>query len=77
MEYFQFDSSTVEYFDQKCILEKHNIQVNRSSRDSKKKGSGHRLISICKSNNLFILKGRYGHDRNIGEMKFRSTSVID
>ena len=76
-EYFQFDSSTVEYFDQKCVLEKHNIQVNRSSKDSKKNGSGHRLISICKNNNLFILNGRYGHDRNIGEMTFRNTSVID
>ncbi|MCG7875884.1 MAG: reverse transcriptase family protein [Candidatus Thiodiazotropha endolucinida] len=76
-EYFQFDDCTIDFFDQKSVLERHNIQVNRASKDKKKNGSGQRLTDICKNNNLFILNGRYGHDRNVGEMTFRNTSVID
>ena len=32
---------------------------------------------MCKNNNLTILNGRYGHDKQIGAMTFRDTSVID
>ena len=45
--------------------------------DKKKNNSGFRLIDICKINNLSILNGRYGHDKNTGAMTFRDTSVID
>ena len=76
-EYFHFDEGTVEFFDQKCVLEKFQVQINRISMDKKKNNSGFRLIDISKNNNLFILNGRYGQDKNIGAMTFRSTSVID
>lgn len=76
-EYFHFDESTVEFFDQKCVLEKYQVQINRISMDKKKNNSGFRLIDITKNNNLFMLNGRYGQDKNIGAMTFRNTSVID
>ena len=38
---------------------------------------GHKLVDICKNNNLFILNGRMGHDRSIGNLTFRHTSLID
>lgn len=45
--------------------------------DKKKNNSGFRLIEICKNNNLSILNGRFGHDKNKGAMTFRNVSVID
>lgn len=35
------------------------------------------MINICKNNNLSILNGRYGHDKDVGAMTFRETSLID
>lgn len=76
-DHFDFDQETIEYFDQRSILEKHGIQVARVSSDKKKNNSGFRLIDLCKNTNLFILNGRYGQDRDIGAMTFRDVSVID
>lgn len=59
------------------MLEKYKIRLRRVSLDKKKNNSGFRLIDICKINNLSILNGRYGHDKNTGAMTFRDTSVID
>ena len=76
-EYFEFDENTVELFNQKCVLEKYNRQINSVSQDNKINNSDQRLIDICKTNNMFILTDRFGQDRNVGVMTFRNTSVID
>ena len=34
-------------------------------------------MNICKSNNLIILNGRCGKNKNIGKYSFRNISVID
>lgn len=34
-------------------------------------------MEICKNNNLFIANGRIGKDKNIGNLTFRNTSLID
>ena len=34
-EYFEFDEIIVECFNQKCVLEKYNLQINRVSKDNK------------------------------------------
>ena len=36
-EYFElnFDENTVEFFNQNCVLEKYNLQINRVSKDNK------------------------------------------
>lgn len=76
-EHFHFDQQTIDFFDQNCVLEANNIKLNRTSKDKKKNNLGFRLIDICKNDNLFILNGRYGQDRDTGAMTFRDTSVID
>ena len=76
-EYFYFDQDTVEYMDQKCVLEKFGIQICRVSQDAKKNNHGFKIIDLCKTHNLSILNGRYGDDRNVGAMTFRGISVID
>ena len=76
-EHFHFDQQTDDFFDQNCALEKYNLNLKRLSKDKKKNNSGFRLIDMCKNNNLTILNGRYGHDKQIGAMTFRDTSVID
>lgn len=67
----------MNFFYQKALLEKYEIRLQRVSLDKKKNNSGFRLIDICKINNLLILNGRYGHDKNTGAMTFRDTSVIE
>ena len=47
-EYFEFGENTVELFNQKCVSEKYNLQINRVSKDNKINNSGQRLIDICK-----------------------------
>lgn len=56
-EYFDFVENTVQFMNQKCVFEKHNVQINRTSEDNKVNNSGQRLVDICKMCNLFILNG--------------------
>lgn len=74
---FGFDDNLMQFYDQKSILEKIGIQVQRKSMDKKKNNNGDKLIEICKNNSLIILNGRYGKDKNIGRMTFRDISVLD
>ena len=76
-EFFNFDADTIEHMDQKCVLEKYDLQINRSSKDPKKNNHGFKIIDLCKNNNLSILNGRFGEDKNVGAMTFRGLSVID
>ena len=76
-DYFNFDQETINFYDQKCELERLGINVKRNSMHRKKNNSGFRLIDICKNHNLTILNGRFGHDKNKGAMTFRNVSVID
>ena len=76
-KYFDFDESTIEFYDQRCALEKLGVQLRRISKDTKKNNSGFRLIDLCKNHNLTILNGRFGQDKTIGKMTFRNSSVID
>ena len=59
------------------IIENLNIQLCRESKDTKTNARGYTLIDICRSNDLFILNGRYGEDKNVGQFTFRDKSVID
>ena len=49
----------------------------RKSMDTKLNNNGHRLLEVCKNNTLFIVNGRLGKDRHVGNYTFRNTSVID
>ena len=45
--------------------------------DKGKNNFGKLLINLCKGQNLFIINGRVGSDRNIGELTCRNASVVD
>ena len=76
-DFFDFDSATSDFFYQAGKLESYGIPIERNSMDRHTNNIGHKLVDICKNNNLFILNGRMGHDRSIGNLTFRHTSLID
>ncbi|MCW4343918.1 MAG: reverse transcriptase family protein [Candidatus Thiodiazotropha endolucinida] len=53
------------------------MPIQRCSKDTVLNNLGNSLIELCKSNNLCILNGRCGDDKNVGNLTFRNTSVID
>ena len=58
-------------------LENMNIPLKRASKDRKTNSHGLALLDICRNNELFVLNGRLGREKNIGELTFRNTSLID
>lgn len=77
MHHFNFDKEMISHYNVASILEQCNLSKERTSQDKINNNEGNKLIDICKSNNLFILNGRCGTDRNKGAMTFRNLSVID
>ena len=59
------------------ILEELNIPVNRTSQDIVKNQYGNRLLELCKCNDLFIVNGRIGGDKNIGKLTCKNSSIVD
>jgi hypothetical protein len=59
------------------ILEELNIPVNRTSQDIVKNQYGNRLLELCKCNDLFIVNGRIGGDKNIGKLTCKTCSIVD
>ena len=74
---FEFDEETRQFYGQKSALQNIGVQTYRKSMEKKKNTVGYKLLAICKRNNLAILNGRYGKDKNIGRFTFRGLSVID
>lgn len=76
-DHFNFDEETLLFYD--CInsIQSDNCNINRKSKDPKTNNTGYKLIDICKNNNLFILNGRTGRDKNMGKLTFRNQSLID
>ncbi|MEW8546031.1 MAG: endonuclease/exonuclease/phosphatase family protein [Candidatus Thiodiazotropha sp.] len=76
-ETFELDDETINFFNKTTILEQLKIPLNRTSNDTKTNNAGYWLMNVCKNNNLFIVNGRVGKDKNIGNKTFRDQSVID
>ena len=72
-----FDEDTSNFYNQAELLPTLNINQNRVSQDMKTNNNGYKLIDICRNNNLFILNGRFGKDKNLGKFTFRDQSLID
>ncbi|MEW8548196.1 MAG: reverse transcriptase family protein, partial [Candidatus Thiodiazotropha sp.] len=72
-----FDEDTSSFYNQAELLSTLNINKHRASQDVKTNNNGYRLIDICRNNNLFILNGRFGNDKNVGKLTFRDQSLID
>ncbi|MES9884480.1 MAG: hypothetical protein ABW185_26850 [Sedimenticola sp.] len=65
------------YFSKHVTLENLGYSLQRQSKDRKTNPHGYFLIETCRNNNLFILNGRAGSDKYIGDFTFRNKSVID
>ncbi|CAG2222139.1 unnamed protein product [Mytilus edulis] len=59
------------------MLDELNIPKKRNSLDRVKNGYGKRLLDLCKGNNLFIVNGRIGDDRQYGKLTCRNSSIVD
>ena len=76
-EIFDFDNETIDFFSNVNKLSCLNIPKDRVSMDTHTNNNGFRLLEMCKNNNLFIINGRLGRDKLVGEYTFRRTSVLD
>ena len=59
------------------IIENLKIQLYRESKDTKTNTRWYTLIDIYRRNDLFILNGRYGEDKNVGQFTVRNKYVIE
>jgi hypothetical protein len=50
---------------------------NSLLKDSVKNHYGSRLLDLCKGNDLFIINGRIGNDKDIGKLTCKNSSVVD
>ncbi|VDI70471.1 Hypothetical predicted protein [Mytilus galloprovincialis] len=57
------------------MLEELNIPKKRKSLDRVKNGYGKRLLDLCKGNNLFIVNGRIGDDRQYEQQDLRQDFI--
>ena len=73
----KFDQETLEFLNKSEELVKLNIYKLWVSQDKNINNNGYKLIDICINNNLFILNGRFGKDKEIGKCMFREQSLID
>lgn len=71
------DEFLVDHFNKSENLEQFGLSKHRSSQDNTLNNSGHRLLELCKANNLFILNGRCGSDKGVGACTYRHISLID
>lgn len=67
----------INHFNVTSTFEQWNLSKYRASQDKTVNNEGNMLLDICKSNNLLILNGRCGTDKNIGGLTFRNQSIID
>ena len=74
---FIFDENVLHDFNSTDLLLKEGFPIKRISKDKKVNTNGLKLLETCKSNNLYIVNGRVGSDKNVGNFTFRNTSVID
>ena len=59
------------------VLEELGFTLQRYSQDDKLNNYGNLLLSLCKNNELYIVNGRVGKDRNIGRLTCKNSSVVD
>ena len=77
IDHFGVDSEIQSHFDKYTVLENLGIPLRRTSTDKRTNTHGFKLIESCRNNNVFILNGRVGKDRNVGNNTFREKSIID
>ena len=56
LEYFDYDDVIDPFYDAQHLLRTYNLDHTRVSKDKSSNNEGSRLLEICKSNNLIILR---------------------
>merc|ERR1712055_179131 len=71
------DSSYINYPNIINIFNTLNMPINRINKDPKSNNNGRKLVNICKIQELCIVNGRIGSDRNIGDLTCAGASTVD
>ena len=71
------DESNFEYLDILNFFNSTNVQIKRKNIDPKVDNNGRKLIEMCKLQELCILNGRAGADKDIGSTTCDNASTID
>ena len=72
------DSDLYAYMYDYEILLNQGIPLKRVSKcKGRTNNYGHKLLEVCKRNNLYIANSRIGSDLNIGERTCKDASVVD
>ena len=67
-----------EATDTRRLLEMNDVPLKRSSQDKGTPNAlGYQLIDFCKNNDMIILNGRLGSDKDIGKVTSKECSVVD
>ena len=58
-------------------LEKIGVLLERYNQDKNTNNNGYKMLEICKTANLYIVNGRFGKDKYVGNKTFLQQSTID
>ena len=79
-DFIEFDDRDVNFIDDLNEVDELsilNINRQRISKDTTINNFGRLFLDFCKQLNLFILNGRIGDDKSVGETTCKNVSVID
>ena len=71
------DSSYFNYPNIINIFNSLNMPIKRINKDPKSNNNGRKLVHMCKIQELCIVNGRMGSDRNIGDLTCAGASTVD
>ena len=69
-DFFDFDSQTERFFNPVSELTNYSIARDRKSKVTKTNNNGYKMLDICNNNNLFLVNGRIGYDKTVGNYTF-------
>lgn len=78
LDLFDIDTDLYDYMYDFQNLLNHKISLKRVSKcKGRTNNYGHKLLEVCKRNNLYIANSRIGSDANIGERTCNDATVVD
>ena len=70
-------NSGVENNDIETFFDNVNIPLDRTVKDFSNNNFGYKMIDFCINNNVYIVNGRVGGDRDVGALTCKNTSTVD
>ena len=77
LDELHLEALQAEYEDEISIFERNNICTGRTTQDKHTNNYGYKMIEFCRENSFFILNGRLGDDKTLGNTTCRHVSCID